>query len=94
MDGSGSFKVPSIIAQDLAIIMGIVDPPESTLNLQEKREPGRGQKRKVSPNIVSKAANDTENDVSSSLTESEDEVEAQIAGPLKRHGTASALATR
>jgi hypothetical protein len=86
MDASRPFKVPSMVAQDLAIIMGIVDPPETAPILQEKRVFLRGQKRKGSPNIVPRTDNDGETDISSSSTESEDEVEAQIAVSPKTAG--------
>ena len=81
----GSFKVPSMVPQDLALIMSIIDVPESTPILSQKGELVRG--RKGSQNIVAVDTIETDTDKSSACTESEDEVEAQIAVPLKTDGT-------
>ena len=92
MAGSESFKVPSVVAQDLAIIMGFVDPPpERAFSIQGKGELVR--RRKGSPNIVSRPVIDIHDDNSGSFTESEDEVEAEIAVPLKKDGTAITTTT-
>jgi len=87
MAASGSFKVPSIVAQDVAIIMGFLGPPEPVPSLQEKGKLVRGHKLKGSPNIISRTPIDNDDDISSSCTESEDEVEAQIGASLMTDGT-------
>ncbi|KAF8589370.1 hypothetical protein K439DRAFT_1612805 [Ramaria rubella] len=71
-----SFQVPSMIAQDLAIIMGFVDPPQPSEKAE--LELVRGYKRKGSPNIASRSDILSDEDIASSCAESEDEVEAEI----------------
>ncbi|KAF8522543.1 hypothetical protein JB92DRAFT_3094242 [Gautieria morchelliformis] len=83
-----AFKVPSMVAPDLAIIMGLLDPPEATPPMRGTGDSARGHKRKGSPSIISRAAIDPDSDIASSCTESEDEVEAQIAVSLRTNGAA------
>jgi len=75
------FKVPSLIPQDLALILDFVDPPPPELphdNIDEKTAPA-------------------EEDISSSGSESDEdvaEVEAEIATGLANEAPASGCASR
>lgn len=69
----GSFKVPTTVPQDLAMIMELVDPPQPDVRL-EQRPKADGALRSG----VAKSDSEVEDDIASSGTESEDEVEAEI----------------
>jgi predicted metalloprotease len=84
MAHSGSFKVPSAVAQDLAIIMEFIDPPQSHANVRllEKVK----FKLEGTETTGAKSEIESDEDIASSGTESEDEVEAQIALGLGSDG--------
>jgi len=88
---AGSFKVPTMVAQDLAIIMEFVDPPQPQVSVHNSEGLTKFASRGARNGVAK--ADVEEDDIGSSGTESEDEVEAEIvSGPsLDENGAMKSL---